>query len=424
MFAQISFLNPAGMQISFQLEYLATATAHQRSYCYLLLPAPMANVTDPLIAQISGSDPQNLMEYITRQKIYDSRYWKEECFGLTVANVLEKAAALQCLGTFPHTACLALLLKLLQLHPEHALMHSAFVAPQHTTNFKYARALGSLYIRLTSRPVEIYTALEPLYADFRKLRVYNNNFAAAAAAAAGSGWSIVTMDEWIHSLLHVPSLKTSTVLGITLPRLATRRNLQDSGYLPTTTTAGPLSRPSEVLSLIPAATAALSPNTTATTTATDNEGDDNDNNDQQPPEIIRRLLELLRYKAHVQHCPAAMVAWNKRFPPNTKTLNVAHVVLPPPPESIATATATATATTTATTATLESQPTPLQPKRKKSKQQQDARNYTNLFKSSKQPTHSMTAVTTANANNAASDTNSEDYYWNAQRAQMGLDKLR
>jgi hypothetical protein len=167
--------------------------------------------------------------------------------------------------------------------------------------------------------------------------------------------------------------------------------------------------------LIPAATAALSPNTTTTTT--DNEGGDNDNNnddDQQPPEIIRRLLELLRYKAHVQHCPAAMVAWNKRFPPNTKTLNVAHVVLPPPPESI-------TATSTAT-ATLESQPAPPPPKRKKSKQQQDARNYTNLFKSSKQPADSMTAVT-AHANNAASDTNSEDY-WNAQRAQLGLDKLR
>ena len=51
----------------------------------------MANRTDPLAAQLSGQDPQNLIEYITRQKIYDSRYWKETCFGLSVVDVLEKA---------------------------------------------------------------------------------------------------------------------------------------------------------------------------------------------------------------------------------------------------------------------------------------------------------------------------------------------
>ena len=52
----------------------------------------MANVTEPLIKSVQGSDPQNLMEYITRQKIYDSRFWKEECFGLTAADVTERAA--------------------------------------------------------------------------------------------------------------------------------------------------------------------------------------------------------------------------------------------------------------------------------------------------------------------------------------------
>jgi pre-mRNA-splicing factor 38A len=351
----------------------------------------MANVTDPLIAQISGSDPQNLMEYITRQKIYDSRYWKEECFGLTVTNVLEKAAALQCLGTFPHTACLALLLKLLQLHPEHALIHSAFIAAPST--FKYARALGSLYIRLTSRPVEIYTALEPLYADFRKLRVYNS-----------AGWSIVTMDEWIHSLLHVPSFtKTSTVLGLTLPRLATRRNLQDNGYLQLTT--GLLLRPSDaVLSItLPSSTTALSSNTSTS--------DNSDDHRDAPPEI-RRVLELLRYQAHVKQCPAAMVAWKKRFANSKPDMN--H---------------SATTTTTAAATTLESQDAPNpQPKRKKSKR--EARNYTNLFKSSK-PTDVTSTTTAATDHNAASDatdtavadTNSEAY-WNAQRAQLALDKLR
>jgi len=87
----------------------------------------MANVTDPLVNQLSGSDPQNLLEYITRQKIYDSRFWKEECFGLTVADVLEKCTHIKTIGTLP-CHYLALTLKLLQLHPEHELIRSAFVA--------------------------------------------------------------------------------------------------------------------------------------------------------------------------------------------------------------------------------------------------------------------------------------------------------
>jgi pre-mRNA-splicing factor 38A len=366
------------MRISRKLSFTVITVSSNRKQT-------MANVTDPLIAQISGSDPQNLMEYITRQKIYDSRYWKEECFGLTVTNVLEKAAALQCLGTFPHTACLALLLKLLQLHPEHALIHSAFIAAPSTT-FKYARALGSLYIRLTSRPVEIYTALEPLYADFRKLRVYN------------SGWSIVTMDEWIHSLLHVPSFtKTSTVLGLTLPRLATRRNLQDNGYLQLTT--GLLLRPSDaVLSItIPSSTTALLPSTSTS---------DNSDHRDAPPEI-RRVLELLHYQAHVEQCPAAMVAWKKRFANSKPDMN--HSACN---EAVRPSDSTA------------SQQEPTQPKRKKSK---DGRNYTNLFKSAKPTDSTSTTTTTAAAppdTNAAPDASSEEACWNAQRAQLGLDKLK
>jgi hypothetical protein len=31
-----------------------------------------------VITSIRGTDPQNLMKYITRQKIYDCRFWKEE----------------------------------------------------------------------------------------------------------------------------------------------------------------------------------------------------------------------------------------------------------------------------------------------------------------------------------------------------------
>eukprot|EP00429_Kryptoperidinium_foliaceum_P007262 CAMPEP_0176015504 /NCGR_PEP_ID=MMETSP0120_2-20121206/7372_1 /TAXON_ID=160619 /ORGANISM="Kryptoperidinium foliaceum, Strain CCMP 1326" /LENGTH=144 /DNA_ID=CAMNT_0017348477 /DNA_START=108 /DNA_END=542 /DNA_ORIENTATION=- len=126
----------------------------------------MANVTDPLIRALQGSDPQNLMEYITRQKIYDSRYWKEECFGLSVVDVLEKAASLTCVGGTMGSASqrptkfLCLTLKLLQLQPESELIMEEFIQQDH---FKYVRALGAFYLRLTGRPADIYESLETLY---------------------------------------------------------------------------------------------------------------------------------------------------------------------------------------------------------------------------------------------------------------------
>ena len=33
---------------------------------------------------------QNLVEKILRMKIYNTTYWKEHCFGLTAASVVEK----------------------------------------------------------------------------------------------------------------------------------------------------------------------------------------------------------------------------------------------------------------------------------------------------------------------------------------------
>ena len=38
-------------------------------------------------------------------------------------------------------------------------------------DFKYARCLGAMYMRLIGRPAEVYQYLEPLYNDYRKIRV-------------------------------------------------------------------------------------------------------------------------------------------------------------------------------------------------------------------------------------------------------------
>ena len=185
----------------------------------------MANITDPLITSVQGSDPQNLMEYITRQKIYDCRFWKEECFGLTVEDVLEKSAnILKCIGgTFggnsQPTKFLCLVLKLLQLQPSHDLI-TEFINQDY---FKYVKALGIFYLRLTGKPNEIYELLEPLYGDYSKLKVRQ-----------ATTWKLLYMDEFVTELLNSTgrgSNASNNSIGIALPRLPMRETLQESGYL-------------------------------------------------------------------------------------------------------------------------------------------------------------------------------------------------
>jgi pre-mRNA-splicing factor 38A len=218
----------------------------------------MANVTDPLISAVSGTDPQNLMEYITRQRIYDSRFWKEECFGLTVADVLEKATTLKCIGNLP-TRFLSLVLKLLQLHPETELVQEAFVDQD---EFKYVRALGCMYIRMTARPVDIYETLEARYNDFRRLRVW-----------MAPEWSILHVDELVHQML-----SQAHVLGIALPRLPSRKTLEDAGYLSP-------GRPTALKDLL---------------------------------EEYGGPLLYLKHKATIHKNPSAIEAWEKRLPSGEK----------------------------------------------------------------------------------------------------------
>lgn len=83
----------------------------------------MANQTDPFADSIHGTNPQNLIEKITRIKIYNSNYWKQHCFGLTAETIVDKAVALKyCGGVYAGnikpTPFLCLCLKLLQLQPE------------------------------------------------------------------------------------------------------------------------------------------------------------------------------------------------------------------------------------------------------------------------------------------------------------------
>ncbi|KAG2216544.1 hypothetical protein INT45_006328 [Circinella minor] len=175
----------------------------------------MANRTVSDAVQIHGRDPQRLIEKIIRERIYDSMYWKESCFGLSADTLMDKAVQLNYIGGQyggqTPTEFLCLTLKLLQLQPEKEIIHEIIKQE----DFKYLRALGAFYLRIVGRSKEIYLSLEPLLNDPRKLRVRE-----------GDGYSLTYMDEFIDQLL-----REERVCDVILPRLASRYVLEENDEL-------------------------------------------------------------------------------------------------------------------------------------------------------------------------------------------------
>ena len=169
------------------------------------------NATSSAAESVHGTNPQFLIEKITRMKIYESLYWKQHCFGLNEETLLEKAVALNYIGgTYGPLAkpasFICLVLKLLQLQPEMDIVTEYI----EQTDFKYLTALGVFYLRMVGKPVDVFSKLEPLRSDYRKLRVRNL-----------SGWAIVHMDELVDDLL-----TQNLVLGMALPHLPRRSMLE------------------------------------------------------------------------------------------------------------------------------------------------------------------------------------------------------
>eukprot|EP00871_Galdieria_phlegrea_P002893 jgi/Galph1/3604/GphlegSOOS_G2245.1 len=176
----------------------------------------MANHTDPLAIHAHGFDPQFLIDKITREKIYQCPYWKAECFGLTAETLVDKAAELQYVGGLygplkKPTPFICLVLKLLQLSPEKEVVYQYL----QQTNFKYLRALAAFYWRLVGNGVLVYQWLEPLYEDFRKLRIRREIC-----------YNIIHVDELIDELL-----TQDDVCDIKLPRLPNRSILIEDKLL-------------------------------------------------------------------------------------------------------------------------------------------------------------------------------------------------
>jgi PRP38 family len=277
----------------------------------------MANATDPIILQVCGTDPQNCLDYIVRQKIYNTRYWKEVCFGLSVVDVMEKSVQqLRNVGSsLPHnTIFLCLLLKLLQLHPEHDIIDSSFV--QQTT-FKYTRVLGGCYIRLTSRPIDIYHSLESIVSDYRKVCVYNHFV---------QKWELTTVDQLVYDCLQITSQqhhlssssssssvsKIQSYLNITFPRLPARHVLQEAGYI----VDGPRIVVSSSSSSVPLHDTLLQylvDDLTRGTKNTTQEPDDDTNRTLTTELYAQAALQYLEHLATVQQSPAAISAWHRRL---------------------------------------------------------------------------------------------------------------
>jgi pre-mRNA-splicing factor 38A len=177
----------------------------------------MANTTDSDARNIHGTDPQYLIEKILRLKIHDARYWKEHCFALSAETMVDKAVDLKYVGgTFggnrQPTQFMCLILKMLQIQPEKEIIIE-FIS---NDDYKYVVVLGAFYLRLTGKATDVYKYLEPLLADYRKIRVKN----------ATGHFEMVHVDELVSKFL-----TEDYFFDIALPRLPSRRSLELSNVL-------------------------------------------------------------------------------------------------------------------------------------------------------------------------------------------------
>ncbi len=142
---------------------------------------------------IRGANPITLIETAVRDRITESLYWKEQCFGLNAATLLDRAVDISYIGGtygvgMRPTPFLCLAFKLLTLTPDKEIVLEYL--NMGGEEWKYLRALAAFYVRLTFEPADIYTTLEPFLTDARKLRRRRKE-----------GYVLVHVDEFIDELL-------------------------------------------------------------------------------------------------------------------------------------------------------------------------------------------------------------------------------
>lgn len=163
---------------------------------------------------IRGGNPALLLETALRDRITDSLYWKEQCFGLNAATLLDRAVELTYIGgtsgvSMKPSPFICLVFKLLTLTPEKEIVLEFL--NYGGDEWKYLRALAAFYVRLTFDPVDIYTTLEPYLEDSRKLRRRRRD-----------GYTLSYVDEFVDELL-----TKERSCGTSLWKLPGRPQLED-----------------------------------------------------------------------------------------------------------------------------------------------------------------------------------------------------
>ncbi|KAI4956508.1 hypothetical protein J4E91_000719 [Alternaria rosae] len=207
-------------------------------------------------ALIRGQNPALLFEKGVRERITESYYWKEQCFGLNAATLCDRAADLKFIGgttgiTGKPTPFLCLAFKMLQLVPDKEIVleylnfrddeedeaqdgkakkeENGHTSEDEDTakkaldlnaagklgDFKYLRCLAAFYIRLAWEPVEIYKTLEPLLTDYRKIK-----------RRLKDAFTLTYVDQFIDDLL-----TKDRMCATSLWKLPSRANLEDLDML-------------------------------------------------------------------------------------------------------------------------------------------------------------------------------------------------
>jgi pre-mRNA-splicing factor 38A len=135
---------------------------------------------------------------------------------LNAESVVDKAVALNHIGGHysnqKPTDFICLVMKLLQITPNKDII-KVYIQNE---DFKYLRALGAFYLRLTSSPLECYQYLEPLLLDKSKLRYLSHD----------GSFHLTYMDVFVDDLLH-----QERVCDTILPRLTKRFVFEEFGEL-------------------------------------------------------------------------------------------------------------------------------------------------------------------------------------------------
>lgn len=168
----------------------------------------------------NGLNPANVLEKAVRDRIVNSMFFQDVCFGLNEADIVSRVVShVNFIGGTYGTAqtpspfiCLAF--KLLQLAPDEDIVVHEYIKFG-GEKFKYLRALGLFYIRMTRPAKECYEILEPYLEDHRKLRRRGRD-----------GKRLGFMDDFVDELL-----TKERVCGTSFYKIPRRRDLEDMEVL-------------------------------------------------------------------------------------------------------------------------------------------------------------------------------------------------